>query len=212
MHRCCSVDGALTSVTKEMNIYACRVDPCMFYNEDWTFCMTAHADDLHATGGAAVTTELFQEMKQSILLKVHPLKAEGEPGLFLRKSPRRETRMLLTFINEDLVNNILEAFGRDICKAVTSPGMKSWTYQAGDEQPLDKPSADYFEDLWGRSCTSWRTSRTSNSQLSMKQGLGRCKHTNIKLLFLQQAVRDGLCHIHWVPAARNPADIMTQAL
>ena len=45
-----------------------------------------------------------------------------------------------------------------------------------------------------------------------RRGLGRMRHLEIRDLWLQQQVRDGLVEVSKVPGERNPADLMTKIL
>ena len=56
------------------------------------------------------------------------------------------------------------------------------------------------------------TDSTSAMQLAQRQGVGRVKHLNIRKLFVQDLVKEGVVTIHRVSTDENVADIFTKYL
>jgi hypothetical protein len=43
-----------------------------------------------------------------------------------------------------------------------------------------------------------------------RAGLGKLKHVEVKLSWIQQAIALGRLEVSWIPGSRNPADVMTK--
>ena len=56
------------------------------------------------------------------------------------------------------------------------------------------------------------TDSSSARAIAARQGVGKIKHLATRMLWLQQAQKEGRLSVHSVPTARNPADIATKPL
>ena len=55
------------------------------------------------------------------------------------------------------------------------------------------------------------TDSTASVGICSRQGIGKIRHLDTRVLWVQQRIRNGDLELYWLPGKENPADIFTKA-